>query len=948
QAEALYQTAINIYRNAFGEGHPNIAVGLLNLGSLYQAQGRYAEAEALFKQAVGIQQASYGDTHPEIVLTLGSLGLLYQIQGRYDQAEASMQQALAMATQTVGERSPLAAGMLNRLAELYRLAGRYGEAETSSLKSLTLYEQLVGSQHPDYLGALNNLALIYLAQGRSQEAAPRFEQAVTTLETVLGAEHPTVALALNNWAELYRNQGNFEAAVPLYRRALEIQTAVLSPNHPDRATTLNNLSLVAYANGELASAIELQQQALDIFKVTFGEAHPTVGLLLNNLAEAYRAQGDDNTALPLFEQALAVQQKALSANHPEIALTLNNLGLVYTSQKDYAQAEQNLLQALEIVRSSLGDKHPHLIPILGNLALLYQQQNRQPEALPLIQQNLEIQDYNLDLILSTGSETQKAAYFKSLPSLSSTLSFHLQSAADSPEAARLALLATLQRKGRVLDAVTDGLQSLRQQLAPADQTLLEDWAELRSQLATLVIGGIGNQSPDAYQAQIKTLEDQSQALEKTLGDRSAQFRTEAQPVSLDAIQPFIPADAALLEFVVYQPFAPDGSINNAYGPPRYAVYLLKPSGEVVWSDLGETTAIDEQITALRRALQNRGGRLQPLARNLYTTLLAPLEAELAQIDHLLISPDGQLNLMPFAALINGDQYLLETHQITYLTSGRDLLRLQQPPAPRQPPVLVADPNYDTATDMATPPDTTTRETPNERAADMTNLRFGPLEGTAAEAKEIATKVNEPIVLTGAEATENRIKQLQGPRILHIATHGFFLADNVAETPGSDSTPFSSWGPRPTSGRGTPATPGLGDPLLRSGLALAGFNARQSGTEDGVLTALEAASLDLSGTQLVVLSACETGVGEARNGEGVYGLRRAFVMAGAQTQVLSLWRVDDIGTKELMVGYYQRLEDNQGRSAALRDVQLAMLNSDEYSHPYYWAAFIPSGDWRSMD
>ncbi|MEM8809291.1 MAG: CHAT domain-containing protein, partial [Cyanobacteria bacterium P01_G01_bin.38] len=741
---------------------------------------------------------------------------------------------------------------------------------------------------------------------------------------------------------------NFEAAVPLYQRALEIQTATLSPHHPDRATTLNNLSLVAYATGELASAIELQQQALDIFEVAFGEAHPTVGLLLNNLAEAYRSQGDSSTALPLFEQALAVQQKALSANHPEIALTLNNLGLVYTSQKDYAQAEQNLLQALEITQSSLGDKHPNLIPILGNLALLYQQQNRQPEALPLIQQNLEIQDYNLDLILSTGSETQKAAYFKSLPSLSLTLSFHLQSAADSPEAARLAMLTILQRKGRVLDAVTDGLQSLRRQLAPADQALLEEWAELRSQLATLVVGGIGNQSPEAYQAQIKTLEDQSQALEKTLGDRSAQFRTEAQPVTLEAIQPLIPAGAALLEFVVYQPLALDAPSHEIYGPPRYAVYLLKPTGEVIWQDLGEIAAIDTQITQMRRTLQNRSGRLQPVARNLYAALLAPLEAELAQIDHLLISPDGQLNLMPFAALINGDQYLLETHQVTYLTSGRDLLRLQQTVASRQPPVLVADPNYDTATDTVTAAPADTRGTPNERAADMTNLRFGPLAGTAAEAKEIATKVDEPIVLTGAEATENSIKQLQGPHILHIATHGFFLADDVTDSARRPSSPFSGWGPRPTARRGTSTTASLGDPLLRSGLALAGFNARQSGTEDGVLTALEAASLDLSGTRLVVLSACETGVGETTNGEGVYGLRRAFVMAGAQTQVLSLWRVDDIGTKELMVGYYQRLSDKQGRSAALRDVQLAMLNSSEYSHPYYWAAFIPSGDWRPMD
>jgi CHAT domain-containing protein len=228
---------------------------------------------------------------------------------------------------------------------------------------------------------------------------------------------------------------------------------------------------------------------------------------------------------------------------------------------------------------------------------------------------------------------------------------------------------------------------------------------------------------------------------------------------------------------------------------------------------------------------------------------------------------------------------------------------------------------------------------NQRAADLSTLIFGPLAGTAEEAQEIANQVKDAIVLTGSEATENALKRLQGPRILHIATHGFFLQDTNA-TPGF-------WGTTPFSDRGSTATAKLSDPLLRSGLALAGFNQRQSGAEDGVLTALEAASLDLSGTQLVVLSACETGVGQASNGEGVYGLRRAFVMAGAQTQILSLWRVDDLATKDLMVSYYERLQAHQGRSAGLRDVQITMLKSETYQHPYYWAAFIPSGNWQPM-
>jgi CHAT domain-containing protein len=211
------------------------------------------------------------------------------------------------------------------------------------------------------------------------------------------------------------------------------------------------------------------------------------------------------------------------------------------------------------------------------------------------------------------------------------------------------------------------------------------------------------------------------------------------------------------------------------------------------------------------------------------------------------------------------------------------------------------------------------------------------------------------LLTESEATENAIKQTTRPQILHIATHGFFLEDiELVASPDFSSTLFDQRSPvadvqlRPGFAPPSRTPINTENPLLRSGLALAGFNPRQSGTDDGVLTALEAAGLNLYGTKLVVLSACETGVGEVNNGEGVYGLRRAFTIAGAESQVMSLWKVSDEGTKDLMVSYYQRLLDNEGRSEALRQVQLEMLRSEQYQHPYFWASFIPSGDWTPMN
>ena len=197
------------------------------------------------------------------------------------------------------------------------------------------------------------------------------------------------------------------------------------------------------------------------------------------------------------------------------------------------------------------------------------------------------------------------------------------------------------------------------------------------------------------------------------------------------------------------------------------------------------------------------------------------------------------------------------------------------------------------------------------------------------------------LFTGSQATENVIKQLQAPKILHIATHGFFLQNVPQVAPTDFGTTLQ--GTRNAQPNIRPAE----NPLLRAGLALAGANPRKSGNEDGILTALEAAGLNLSGTKLVVLSACKTGLGDVQNGEGVYGLRRAFAIAGAESQLMSLWAVNDYRTNQLMVNYYQRLKNNVGRSDALRQTQLKMLQKPESQHPYYWAAFIPSGDWMPM-
>jgi len=220
-------------------------------------------------------------------------------------------------------------------------------------------------------------------------------------------------------------------------------------------------------------------------------------------------------------------------------------------------------------------------------------------------------------------------------------------------------------------------------------------------------------------------------------------------------------------------------------------------------------------------------------------------------------------------------------------------------------------------------------------SDLTDVYFAPVTGTEQEARSIKSLFPEALLLTGDQATEGSLKRVAAPRILHIASHGFFLTDTsyIADSRGT---------------RAINASVTIENPLLRSGLALAGANVRKSDDENGILTALEASGLNLWGTKLVTLSACDTGIGEVKNGEGVYGLRRAFMLAGTETLVMSLWPVSDYVTRELMTNYYKGLKLGQGRREALRQVQLRMLKRKDLQHPFYWASFIQSGEWGNLD
>jgi len=432
-----------------------------------------------------------------------------------------------------------------------------------------------------------------------------------------------------------------------------------------------------------------------------------------------------------------------------------------------------------------------------------------------------------------------------------------------------------------------------------------------------------------YRARLADVEAETERLEAEIGARSAAFRADSQPVTLEALQAMVPESAALIEFARYRPVVG----GRAGGEPRYVAYVMFHDGPPAWVDLGGAARIDRLVGAWRAALRDPARTdVRRLARRVDALVMQPVRSRLGEARQLLVSPDGQLHLVPFAALVDEHgRDLLDRYAISYLTSGRDLLRLRVVRASRSGPVVVADPVFGE-------PALLDARTPDGGGAriDERQMFFGPLPGVAGEVRALRSLLPRATFFTRDAATKSALLDVKGPEMLHIATHGIFLAD--PEAPPEAAVPGGL--ERLARAAGARAA----NPLLRSGLALAGANR----SADGVMTALEAASLDLWGTRLVVLSACDTGVGDIRNGEGVFGLKRALVLAGSESQMISLWPVSDAGTRDLIVGYYTALSRGHGRAEALRAVQLKMRRTAAHAHPYYWAAFVLSGQWTGMD
>ncbi|MEW6666720.1 MAG: tetratricopeptide repeat protein [Thermodesulfobacteriota bacterium] len=848
--------------------------------------------------------------------------------------------------------------------------GRHVEACSVAEEILSFDEYVKGPEHPTVANDLNNLATDYTSLGDYAKAEPLYKRSLAIREKALGPDHPDVAATLNNLAKLYQELGDYASAVPLCIRSVDIWMKALGPDHLDVATSLNNLAFLWKSLGGYAEADPLYKRSLAISEKALGPDHSDVAVILNNLGDLYEDSGEYGEAEPLHKRALAIWEAALGPDHPNVATSLNNLAGICSSLGDYGKAEPLYKRALAIKEKSLGPDHPDVAISLNSLATLYAGQGEFRKAHSLHVRAQEIDEKIIDQVMGFTSEDRQAMFLSTREAnLEMSLSLVAMHLREDPSARKNALDIWLRRKGVLLEAQRRFQEAMVYSDDPEAVATFQELARVRSQLSQLTFGGPGKDGPEAYQKKIVELENRKRDLEARLSTFSKTYALKKKIERADStrVAQTLPVKTALLEFVRIDTFNVKAKgKEKKWLPARYLAFVLHAGkgDRVEMIDLGDAGEIDRTVARFKKELGDTADKeaLQAMetSRKIHDLVFQPLKKALGEVKEVFISPDGNLNLIPFEVLRGPDgKFLIEDYTFNYLAAGRDIIGFGEIKEKGRKALLIGDPDFDLEPEDK---ESTLRKLAlsegipqglTKRSSEMGGFNFTRLPGTKEEVEGIRTLLgkDKADLYTGGQALEEVLRQKGTPSILHLATHGFFLNDLDLSGLRDESDARGivlQTAPPPRPAKGVK----IENPLLRSGIALAGANnalkAGELEKSDGIVTAEKILGLRLRGTDMVVLSACETGLGEVKSGEGVYGLRRAFIQAGTRGLVMSMWSVPDRETKELMVEFYRNvMSEKMNRCQALRQAALKQMQvvKDRYGHPnpFYWGAFVFLGE-----
>jgi len=967
-ATPLFEQAVQILRTVKGEEDANVRKWQLELFSLYDRRGYYEQAISLQLQLLEADQTRFGNKDSSIAIWMNNLAQLYKKLGNFTLAERYCQEALAINREISGEDSLEFASSLETLASIYQRMGDFQQAEPLFRKVLSLAEAKLGQEDPKLAEYLSNLANLCRDIGQLSEAESLWSRAVEILRRAPEDNSQALLMVRNCLGLFYIEHHNYSMAASLYEALLEVGRQKYGENHPDFAVILNNIAILYGYIDEIQSAEQAFQRALEIRRKTLGEEHPFTIQSLNNLAGLYLNTKQFDKAEQLYLQVGQSWCKVLGEEHPDYAENLRCLGVLYLTIGRFSEAEAFLRKALIIFRKHHGEKHPVVADSIYTLAIVCVTTDRHLEALQLMQEMLAIEEKLILQIFSFASEQHRLAYtFSLLPHYYSYLSLVFQYFANSTGVVQSALDLVLRRQAVNLDLLGAQREAIFSHRYPQLDSKLKDLIALSAQIAQKTLAGAGAEGTEAHQQRLAEWNIRKEHLETELAREIPEIHLQQRlkDVNRHTLAQTLPPGSALVVYTLY-PEIPWKTINekNSELEGYYLVFILLAGmpDKVEFIHLGEANAINQLVRSFRASLTGASEspdtrqlvlleRNEPSAIsngvNLRTVIFDPLLTALQGYKRLFLVPDGELTRLPFEVLPCGDCYLIDEYCISYLSAGRDLLHFGKLSSHQPtPPVVIADPDFNLAIqDSLISGDNHFLLSQQAHDLSESRLSFRPLPGTHVEGDQIASLLSvEPLM--SASALKSYVKACRSPHILHLATHGYFLPQQTPELPGvpfhfssidaSTVTPIQRW-----------SSFGFENPLLRSGLALAGANTWIRGgllpreAEDGILTAADVTGLDLLDTELVVLSACETGLGLIAPSEGVFGLRRAFVIAGANTLVMSLWKVPDQQTQELMIEFYRCILAGESRVGALYKAQLAIRS--RYPHPFYWGAFICEGN-----
>ncbi|MBX2899565.1 MAG: CHAT domain-containing protein [Cyclobacteriaceae bacterium] len=845
--------------------------------------------------------------------------------GNFEQALPWARTAVKLAEQEFGTTHPNYFTSINDLASVLKKMGRYAEAQTIEQQILVAISNALGTEHLAYVTALKNLGNTCLALEEYQQAEFYYSRANLLVGKIIDKRdayytentfqvfdaHVSTSLQLG---VLLQRTGRLQVAEQTYTKLIQFCKTYLGETYqayPPYATLVNNLALL-YMDKDAEKAEAYLKEVLVLHQNGHGENSAYYFQTLLNLASVYertqRPEEAQNLLMLLLEKIKATQGETTA----DYITTLSNLAQLLFNQDQLNESERYTLQALQLHERSFGKNNQMYQTLLHNLAETYQWQNRFAEADSLFKIVVQkvLSDVEKNFTYLTESE-KRSFYQHNALFINEYASFALFKSGAIPlpglpkeQLSKNSLrdLYNLQLSTKAL--ILNATAKMKHNLLASNDTLLinrfEKWEQLKEQIA------LEYNKPGSTQVNLDSIVQQVEWLESTLAKYSSFFRKgyATRTVAWQDVQKKLKPGEAAVELVRY------------YNGLIYAALIITPQTklhpEVAIIKSSKTKSLEKEfLSYYKNSIQLKTTDTISYNR-FWKPVFDTLKKYTPKLKKIYLSPDGIFNEVNFNTLQNPvtKKYVVDEVSLHLLTNTREVVDFKpksRKEKTKRTAVLLGRPDYGAGTDL----------TEGTMRSGFTDLAATEKEVTGI-AKIFATKKWPTQVLTARHASEESVKQLVNPHVLHLATHGFFLPPS-----GNNNMHHQL------------------EATLQSGIVLAHAANPPPGQDDGILTAYEAMQLNLDSTELVVLSACETGLGSIEAGEGVYGLQRTLKVAGARTILMSLWKVDDVATQELMILFYSRWLSGSSIRQAFRYAQQELKR--KYPEPYYWGAFVMTGE-----